>query len=179
LQCKLGPGLSPLNSKKKVKKFYDDKDIIEYEIVTEKKQMSGLKINFEKSEIILIGGDNELAVRYAELFNCQIGFFPLRYLGVPIVAPSRLHVVDWAKMEEKSAKKLDVWQGNSLSIAGRTTLINSSLVNSTIYHMSMYLLPKTVIKRMDKSRRKFLWQGGSLKKKYHLVQWKKICRSKK
>jgi hypothetical protein len=37
-------------------------------------QMTGLKINFEKSEIILIGGDNELAVRYAELFNCQIGF---------------------------------------------------------------------------------------------------------
>jgi hypothetical protein len=37
-------------------------------------QMTGLKINFEKSEIILIGGDNELAVRYAELFHCQIGF---------------------------------------------------------------------------------------------------------
>jgi hypothetical protein len=62
-------------------------------------------------------------------------------------------------MEEKSAKKLDMWQGNSLAIAGRTTLINSSLVNSTIYHMSMYLLPKTVIKTMDKGRRKFFWQG--------------------
>jgi hypothetical protein len=92
----------------------------------------------------------------------------LRYLGVPI-APSRLHVVDWVKMEKKSAKKLDVWQGNSLSIAGRATLINSSLVNSTIYHMSMYPLPKIVIKRMDKRRRKFFWQGGSLKKKCHLV----------
>jgi hypothetical protein len=71
-------------------------------------QMVGFKINFEKSEIILIGGDNDLAVRYAELFNCQIGIFPLRYLGVPI-APGKLRVVDWAKMEEKSAKKLDVW----------------------------------------------------------------------
>jgi hypothetical protein len=88
-------------------------------------------------------------------------------------------VVDWAKMEEKPAKKLDIWQGNSLSIAGRTTLINSSLVNSPIYHMSMFLLPKTEFKRMDKGRRKFFWQGGSLKKKYHLVQWKKICRAKK
>jgi hypothetical protein len=44
----------------------------------------------------------------------------MKYLGVPISA-SRLHVVDWAKMEEKPAKKLDVWQGNSLSIAERTT----------------------------------------------------------
>jgi hypothetical protein len=25
------------------------------------------------------------------------------------------------KMEEKAAKKLDIWQGNSLSIGGRTT----------------------------------------------------------
>jgi hypothetical protein len=56
-------------------------------------------------------------------------------------------------MVEKGAKKIDIWQGNSLSIAGRTTLINSSLINSTIYHMFMYLLPKTVIKRMDKARR--------------------------
>jgi hypothetical protein len=66
-----------------------------------------------------------------------------------------LHVEDWAKMEEKSYKKLDIWQGNSLSSAGRTIWINSSLINSTIYHMSMFLLPKTVIKRMYKGRRHF------------------------
>jgi hypothetical protein len=67
--------------------------------------------------------------------------------------------VDWARMEEKVAKKIDIWQGNSLSIAGRTTLINSSLINTTIYHMSMFLMPKTMIKRMKKGRRKFFWQG--------------------
>jgi hypothetical protein len=32
--------------------------------------MSGLKINFENSEIILIGGDNNLTTQYADLFNC-------------------------------------------------------------------------------------------------------------
>jgi hypothetical protein len=44
--------------------------------------------------------------------------------------------------------------------AARTTLINVSLFNSTIYHMSVYLLTKTIIKRLDKSRRKFFWGGG-------------------
>jgi hypothetical protein len=62
-------------------------------------------------------------------------------------------VVDWPRMEEKTLKKLDMWQGNSLSMAGRTTLINSSLINTTIYHMSMFLLTKIVVKRMDKSKR--------------------------
>jgi hypothetical protein len=58
-------------------------------------------------------------------------------------------------------------------------LINSSLSNTTLYHMSMFLLPRTTLKRMDKTRRKFFWQGGSVKKKYHLVRWDKICKSMK
>jgi hypothetical protein len=69
-------------------------------------QMSGLKINFEKSELILVGGDNDLAKEYAEVFNCQVGLFPIKYLGV-LVSPSRLKVVDWLKLEEKHAKKID------------------------------------------------------------------------
>jgi hypothetical protein len=141
-------------------------------------QMSRVKINFDKNEILLIGGDNNLAISYTELFNYQFGSFPLHYLGVPISA-GRLHVIDWARLEEKSARKLDVWQGSSLSMAGITILINSSLTNSSIYHMTMFLLPKTVIKRMDMGRRKFFWQGSKMKKSYHLVKWDKICRAKK
>jgi hypothetical protein len=32
-------------------------------------QMSDLKINFEKSEILLLGGDDEVAIKYVEIFN--------------------------------------------------------------------------------------------------------------
>jgi hypothetical protein len=73
-------------------------------------KMSGLKIIFDKSEVILVGGDNALANQYADLFNCQVGLLPMTYLGVPI-APRRLHVVDRAILDDKYAKKLDVWQG--------------------------------------------------------------------
>lgn len=45
--------------------------------------------------------------------------------------------------------------------------------------MSIYLLPKTVVYRLDKIRRTFLWQGGGTKKKYHLITWPKICKNKK
>jgi len=45
--------------------------------------MSGLKINFSKSEVILINGDNDLCLQYAELFNYQVGTFPIKYLGGP------------------------------------------------------------------------------------------------
>ena len=45
--------------------------------------------------------------------------------------------------------------------------------------MSIYLLPKTVIKELDKVSRTFFWQGVHTKRKYHLVKWIKICKSKK
>ena len=66
--------------------------------------MSGLKINFDKSEIIMINGDESTHTQYADLFNCQLGMFPIKYLGVP-VGPSRLHVKDWEPLEEKKCKK--------------------------------------------------------------------------
>jgi hypothetical protein len=141
-------------------------------------QMAGLKINFDKSKVLMIGGDRELALAYVETFNCNTNEFPLKYLGVPISA-GRLYVSDWLKLEEKSAKKLDTWQGGGMPYGGRTILINASLTNSSIYHMSMFLLPKTTIKNLDKQRRKFFWQGGSKKKKYHLIKWTKICKDRK
>jgi hypothetical protein len=81
------------------------------------------------------------------------------------------------KSGRETYKKL--WQGRSLSIGGRAILNNSSLSNSATYHMSMFLLFKTTLKKMDKARRKNFWQGGQLKKKYHPVRWGKICKSKK
>ena len=62
--------------------------------------MSGLKINFGKSEVILANGDNNTQILYADLFNCQAGLFPIKYLGVP-VGPGRLHIKDWVPLQEK------------------------------------------------------------------------------
>lgn len=112
--------------------------------------MAGLKINFLKSEVLIINDENDWA-------------FPIKYLGVP-VSPSRLHVADWVPLVEKNAKKLDVWKGGSMFIPGRTTLIKSSLNNAPIYLMSIYLLPKTILNRLDKIRRTFFWQGVAQKR---------------
>jgi len=79
---------------------------------------------------------------------------------------------------EKVSKRLDGWKGGSLSLGGRLTLLNSCLTGIPIYSMSMYRLPKTVIKKIDIIRKRFFWQGSGMKKKYHLVKWEKICKTK-
>jgi len=116
--------------------------------------MAGLKINFNKSEVVMINDDNTWDSTYADIFNCQVGKFPINYLGAPISA-SRLHLTDWLPLIDKSNKRLD--------IAGRATLICCSLNNSPIYHMSVYLLPKITIDNIEKIRRTFFWQGVALK----------------
>jgi hypothetical protein len=72
--------------------------------------MTSLKINFLKSEVLTINDENNWAGVYAEIFNYQIGSFPIKYLGVPI-SPSRLHIIDWIPLLDKSSKRLDIWKG--------------------------------------------------------------------
>lgn len=139
--------------------------------------MSGLKINFNKSEVIMINQNHNKSMTYSEMFNCAIGEWPIKYLGVP-VSGSKLHVGDWTSLVEKVSKRLDGWKGGSLSLGGRLTLLNSCLTGIPIYSMSMYRLPKTVIKKIDIIRKRFFWQGSGMKKKYHLVKWEKICKTK-
>ena len=44
--------------------------------------MSRLKINYTKSEIYLVGGDNIIAETYVDMFGCRVGMLPLQYLGM-------------------------------------------------------------------------------------------------
>jgi len=111
------------------------------------------------------------------MFNCAIGKWPIKYLGVPM-SGSRLHVADWLPIEEKMFKWLDGWQGSALSLGGRVVLINSCLSNLPIYAMSMYLFPISTTNKMDVARKRFFWQGGHLKRKYHLIKWSKITKPK-
>ena len=47
-------------------------------------QLSGLKINFHKSELFCFGEATDHLAEYTELFGCQQGQFPMSYLGIPI-----------------------------------------------------------------------------------------------
>jgi hypothetical protein len=48
------------------------------------KNISGLKINFHKSEIYCFGKAMEIEDLYADIFTCPIGNLPIKYLGLPI-----------------------------------------------------------------------------------------------
>ena len=139
--------------------------------------MSGLKINFMKSEIMSIGGDNDVLKFYSDLFGCQIGCLPMKYLGMPVTFAS-LKTADWSFLDMKLLKKLNAWVCEYASSGARLTLLDSCLSGIPTYYMSMHLLNKTCIKNLDKHRRRFLWAGKRKKRAYYMVKWKRVCRSK-
>lgn len=139
--------------------------------------MSGLKANFHKSEILTIGGDDHINKSYAELFNCDISHFPLKYLGMP-VSFTALRNSDYEFIVDKYLVRFDAWVGNATSVGGRHTLLGSVVTQLSLYHVSMWLMNKTFVERLDKYRRRFFWQGCNKKHRYHLVRWSRICRSK-
>ena len=47
-------------------------------------ELSGLKINFHKSEIFCFGKANDEVDMYKQIFGCDAGSFPFKYLGIPI-----------------------------------------------------------------------------------------------
>ena len=45
-------------------------------------QLSSLKINFHKSELFCFGDARDHEYQYSQLFSCNIGSYPFRYLGI-------------------------------------------------------------------------------------------------
>src|ERR1041385_3593460 len=99
-------------------------------------------------------------------------------LRVP-VGYSHLRTGDWDLLEAKFLIKCGSGLGSTASSGGRLILLNANLSSISFYYMSMFLLPKSVIKRLDVHRRRFFWQSSSVKKRYYMVKWDRICRSKK
>jgi hypothetical protein len=126
-------------------------------------QVSGLKINFHKSELFYFGNAQDHINQYVEMFGCKSGDFPIQYLGVPIHF-RKLRNAEWRKVEESFERRLGSWKGKYLSIGGRLTLINSVLSSLPMYMISFFALPKGVPKKMDYFWSRFYWQGDEKKK---------------
>jgi hypothetical protein len=112
------------------------------------KKLSGLKINFHKSELFYFGETRDRSREYVELFGCKEGEFPFRYLGIPM-SPRRLSNKDWRVVDERFQKKISSWKGKILSSGGRLVLINSVLSILPMFMMSFFRIPKGILEKLD------------------------------
>ncbi|KAL0292355.1 UNVERIFIED_CONTAM: hypothetical protein Sradi_6992700 [Sesamum radiatum] len=108
------------------------------------------------------------------ILDFQEGHLPLRYLGLPLLA-SRLSISDCQPILRKIEARIKGWEGVMLSFAGRVQLIKSVLSALQVYWAMAFILPKHIIKEIEKRLRNFLWKGN-LDTGYAKVSWQQVCR---
>ncbi|XP_062188905.1 uncharacterized protein LOC133892218 [Phragmites australis] len=140
-------------------------------------QLSGLKINFHKSELFCYGAAKDCEQEYTQLFGCKVGGLPFRYLGIPM-NHKKLSNKDWAHIEDKFQKKLSSWKGKLFSVGGRLVLINSVLTSLAMFMLSFLEVPRGILQKLDYYRSCFFWQCDDHKKKYRLARWSVLCKPK-
>ena len=111
-------------------------------------------------------------------FGCKVGRLPTSYLGLPLAAHHKSMAV-WDGVEERFQKRLAMWKRQFISKGERITLIRSTLSSMPIYLMSLLRIPIVVSLRLKKIQRDFLWGGGALERKPHLVKWDTVCLDKR
>ena len=138
--------------------------------------MLGLRVNLDKSELILVGrmeNVEELALE----FDCKFSTLLSSYLGLPLGAHFK-EVAVWDGVEERLRKRLLIWKRQYISKGSRLTLIRSTLSSMPIYHMFLFYMPRSVSLRLEQIQRNFLWGGGALERKPYLVDWSIVCSAK-
>ncbi|KAJ8420531.1 hypothetical protein Cgig2_032925 [Carnegiea gigantea] len=129
------------------------------EALTSFSNAAGLKTNFHKSQMIIGLHDNT---------------FPLKYLGVPIMA-SKLTMVECASLVEKIMARVQIWAAGNISFVGRARLINIVIFGMHSYWASIFLLPKEVTEKITQIYGNYLWTGVSAYKKAPYISWHQTC----
>ena len=85
----------------------------------------------------------------AAIMGCKIIPLPMNYLGLLLGANFKSKSV-WDPILEKMERKLSGWQRMYLSKGSRVTLIKSTLSSLPTYFMSLFPIPVSVARRIDK-----------------------------
>jgi len=132
---------------------------------------SGQRVNTHKSSVYFSPNTNEAVM--AEICNtldCPRTDDFGSYLGVPTIN-GRVKCVTYQSVISKVDKRLAGWKAKCLSLAGRVTLIQSTITAIPAYVMQTAKLPRSLCDELDGKIRRFLWGGSMMQRKPHLVAW--------
>lgn len=135
--------------------------------------ISGLKVNLQKSELVVVG-EVPYIEGLANILGCNISSLQLCYLSLPLGAHFKSKAI-WDWVIEKMEKRLANWKKIYLSKGGCLTLIKSTLSSIPTYFLSLFPLPVGLAKRLGVFREIFLWDRPGGEHNLHLVNWKTVC----
>jgi hypothetical protein len=108
----------------------------------------GLVINPNKSHVFLLGVDDDLKASLLDLLGFRLGSLPIRYLGVPLIT-TRLKHSDCMALVERILSKIRFWTSAFLIYASHLQLIKFVLFSIQVYCSTMFILPCSIIRKIE------------------------------
>jgi hypothetical protein len=136
--------------------------------------MSGLKVNFQKSLLVGVNISDSWLTEAASILNCKVGKIPFLYLGLSIGGDPR-KLVFWEPAVANIKSRLLGWQSRFLSFGGRLTLLKSVLSSIPVYALSFFKAPSGIISLIESIFNNFFWGGSEDNRKISWIAWSSIC----
>ena len=109
------------------------------------------------------------------MLDCKASDWPILYLGLPLGGnPTACGF--WNPVIERISRRLDGWQKAYLSLSGRITLLHSCLSHIPSYFLLLFKILASMVAKVERMQRDFLWSGVGEGKKDHLVRWEAVCK---
>jgi hypothetical protein len=140
-------------------------------------KVSGMKINFHKSEFIPINLDEESIHTIAHVLNCPVGSLLVKYLGIPLHF-EKLKREDLQPLLDKLIRRIASWRRRLLVHSSRLTLVKTCLASVPVYLLSFLKFSKWAIKMLESQMAHCLWNNDSDSYKYHLANWQLVSMRK-
>jgi hypothetical protein len=99
------------------------------------------------------------------------------YLGLPtLVGKNRINA--FKEIKERVIRKLNNWKAKLLTLAAKEILLKAVVQAIPTYSMSVFLLPISLCKDLNRLMQSFWWVHLSNDSKIHWMSWSKMGRSK-
>ena len=136
---------------------------------------SGLKVNFDKTEIVPLGPIKET---YEILFpesGIKWSSGPIRVLGVTIYHEYEYTIRNnYNKALKKIANLMKIWQKRYLTPYGKVVVLNTFIISQFVYLMSVLPSPSDqTLKELEKDIFKFIWNNKPDKIKRTVLKYPK------
>ena len=131
--------------------------------------VSGLKLNVEKCEGFWLGREkiqqencNLFGIKWPEQF---------RYLGIYLGYNRPLNDIrNWYENLDDIEITLKKWKNRNLSLFGRVQILKTFGLSKLILPASTIVIPKDIVKKIDKIFYKFLWKSTDKVKRNKVIQ---------
>lgn len=134
---------------------------------------SGQQINLSNSAFCVGSKAAHMADEISSITWISQKQLPFTYFGVPAFN-GKMKAVYFEYIVEKIRKRLAGWKAHNLSFGGWITLINSVLCSIPIYTLASSMVPKSVLRCIDKIIANFLLNSQG-ERCAHWISWESVC----